>query len=66
MLAGAFTDVCIDALARTAFQKGFRVAVVEDATLPLRRGQAEALDFMRSFYDIETLALADFDTAPRG
>ena len=66
VLAGAFTDVCIDALARTAFQKGFRVAVVEDATLPLRRGQAEALDFMRSFYDIETLALADFDTAPRG
>src|SRR5437867_11582388 len=28
VLAGAFTDVCIDALARTAFQKGFRVAVV--------------------------------------
>jgi hypothetical protein len=59
VLAGSFTDVCIDALARTAYQKGYRVVVVEDATLPLRREQSESLDFMRTFYGIETVTVAD-------
>lgn len=66
VLAGAFTDVCIDALARTAFQKGYRVAVVSDATLPLRRAQAESLDFMRSFYDADVVASVElFQPQPR-
>jgi len=59
VLAGSFTDVCIDALARTAYQKGYHSVVVEDATLPLRRHQKEALDFMRAFYGIETVTVAD-------
>ncbi len=59
VIAGVFTDVCVDALARTAFQKGFRVSVVADATLPLERAQDDALAFMTRFYDATIVPAAD-------
>jgi nicotinamidase-related amidase len=49
-LSGVFTDVCVDALARSAYQLGFEVVVVGDTTLPLERDQAECLAFMERFY----------------
>jgi len=49
-VAGVFTEVCVDALARSAYQLGFEVVVVDDATLPLARAQAESLAFMQRFY----------------
>lgn len=50
VLAGAFTDLCVDSAARSAYQRGFRVTVVADATLPLERDQHEALGFMERYY----------------
>lgn len=51
VLTGVFSDLCVDALARTAYQKGFRVRLVVDATLPLERGPKEAAEFMARYYD---------------
>lgn len=58
VVAGVFADVCVDATARTAFQKGFDVSVVSDGTLGLERPLAEALTFMQRYYGA-TVASAD-------
>lgn len=50
LIAGAFADVCVDALARTAYQKGYEVTIVSDATLALTRPLEDALQFMEQFY----------------
>jgi len=50
VLAGVFADVCVDATARTAFQKGFEVSVVSDGTIGLERPTADALAFMKRCY----------------
>jgi ureidoacrylate peracid hydrolase len=55
VLTGVFTDVCVDALARTAYQLGFEIAVVGEGTLPLERGQDECLDTMERFYGVRVL-----------
>jgi len=47
---GVFADVCVDATARTAFQKGFEVSVVSDGTIGLERPTADALAFMKRCY----------------
>jgi nicotinamidase-related amidase len=52
-LVGAFADVCVDATARTAYQKGFAVRVLDDCTMGLERDTADALAFMRRFYGAE-------------
>jgi nicotinamidase-related amidase/isocitrate/isopropylmalate dehydrogenase len=54
VLAGVFTEVCVDALARTAYQSGFGVTLVEDGTLPLERDQESAAAFMARYYDAAT------------
>lgn len=59
VLTGVFTDVCVDALARTAYQLGFEVAVVGEGTLPLERGQDECLDAMERFYGARVLDAED-------
>jgi ureidoacrylate peracid hydrolase len=73
VLTGVFTDVCVDALARTAYQLGFEVAVVREGTLPLERDQAECLGALERFYgacilDAEAasrlLAAADSEVRP--
>jgi nicotinamidase-related amidase len=50
VLAGVFADVCVDATARTAFQKGFDISVVSDGTMGLERPTADALAFMKRYY----------------
>jgi nicotinamidase-related amidase/isocitrate/isopropylmalate dehydrogenase len=50
VLAGVFADVCVDATARTAFQKGLDVSIVSDGTLGLERSTADALSFMKRYY----------------
>ena len=55
IVAGVFSDVCVDALARSAYQLGFQVAVVGDATLALEREQSECLAFMERYYGAHVL-----------
>ncbi|KAH1545461.1 hypothetical protein KXX57_004610 [Aspergillus fumigatus] len=50
VLAGLYSDVCIDATARTAFQKGLWVTVVEDCTAALHANQVDHLRFMEKVY----------------
>ena len=62
-IAGVFTELCVDALARGAYQRGLRVTVVSDGTLPLERDQAEVTSFMARYYDA---TIADIDAVTRG
>ena len=55
VLIGVFSDVCVDAAARTAYQLGFEVAVVREGTLALERNQDECLDAMERFYGARVL-----------
>ncbi|GKZ27233.1 hypothetical protein AbraIFM66951_004577 [Aspergillus brasiliensis] len=59
VLVGLFSDVCIDSTARTAFQKGLRVTVVEDCTTALHSKQADHLQFMTKLYGARVLKLTE-------
>nr|XP_001389296.2 isochorismatase family hydrolase [Aspergillus niger CBS 513.88] len=59
VLAGLFSDVCIDSTARTAFQKGLRVTVVEDCTTALHSKQADHLQFMAKLYGARVSKLTE-------
>lgn len=50
LLAGLYADVCVDATARTAFQKGWFVTVVADCVVGLHRETGECVEFMRRVY----------------
>lgn len=60
VLAGLYSDVCVDATARTAFQKGLWVSVVEDCTLALHSNQNTHLEYMEKVYGARTLKVGDF------
>jgi nicotinamidase-related amidase/isocitrate/isopropylmalate dehydrogenase len=62
IVAGVFTDVCLDALSRSAYQLGFEVVVVRDGCLPLQRDQAECLLFMERFYGTRAVDSAEAAT----
>ncbi|MFF4338912.1 cysteine hydrolase family protein [Kitasatospora sp. NPDC001540] len=70
VLAGLFTDVCVDSTARTAFQRGFHLTVLRDCTTALHLADADILRFMARVYgaritDLEQLPFASpgFDAA---
>ncbi|MDT0447054.1 cysteine hydrolase family protein [Streptomyces johnsoniae] len=54
VLAGLFTDVCVDSTARTAFQKGFHLTVLTDCTVSLHLPDEEILRFMGLVYGART------------
>jgi nicotinamidase-related amidase len=53
IVTGVFADVCVDALARTAYQLGFELAVARDATLPLERPLEACLKTMERYYNAQ-------------
>jgi nicotinamidase-related amidase len=50
-VAGVFTDICVDSLARTGYQLGFKLVVARDATLPLERSLDASLKTMERYYN---------------
>jgi nicotinamidase-related amidase len=50
VLAGLYTDVCVDTTARTAFQKGYHVTLLTDCTASLHLPREEILRFMSLVY----------------
>jgi nicotinamidase-related amidase len=56
LLAGVYLDICVDALARTAFQKGFRISVLTDCVESLHYPKAEVLRYMTKYYGAQALA----------
>ncbi|MFI7146081.1 cysteine hydrolase family protein [Nonomuraea sp. NPDC050022] len=50
VLAGLYSDVCVDSTARTAFQKGYHVTVLSDCTTSLHLDPAAVLRFMEVLY----------------
>ncbi|NEB91495.1 isochorismatase family protein [Streptomyces bauhiniae] len=61
VVAGVFTDVCVDSTARTAFQKGFEVSVLTDCTTPLHLPEPVVLSFMERVYGARLTTRADPD-----
>lgn len=61
VLAGLFTDVCVDSTARTAFQRGFHLTVLRDCTTSLHLADADILRFMSRVYGAR---LTDLDRLP--
>ncbi|MFO0747265.1 MAG: isochorismatase family protein [Myxococcota bacterium] len=59
VLAGVFAEVCLDAAARTAFQKGLEVDVVSDGTAALERELGDVLGFMQRFYGARALTASE-------
>ncbi len=56
VLAGVYLDVCVDATARTAFQKGYHLSVLKDCTESLHYPKSAVLSYMAKYYgaDITT------------
>jgi len=65
IFAGLFCDVCIDATARTAFQKGYFVSVLSDGCASLHHAHTDTLAFMRRVYGARVLSCAEFTDALR-
>ncbi|WP_254898383.1 cysteine hydrolase family protein [Kitasatospora sp. NA04385] len=61
VLAGLFTDVCVDSTARTAFQRGFHLTVLRDCTTALHLADADVLRFMARVYGAR---VTDLDRKP--
>ncbi|MFD8781660.1 cysteine hydrolase family protein [Kitasatospora sp. NPDC059599] len=59
VLAGLFTDVCVDSTARTAFQRGFHLTVLRDCTTALHLTDADILRFMARVYGARITTLSD-------
>ncbi|MFD8595232.1 cysteine hydrolase family protein [Kitasatospora sp. NPDC059646] len=59
VLAGLFTDVCVDSTARTAFQRGFHLTVLRDCTTALHLPDRDVLRFMERLYGARVTDLGD-------
>lgn len=62
---GVYLDVCVDATARTAFQKGYYVSVLKDCTESLHHPKRRMLAFMEHFYGARIAASRAFPAADR-
>ena len=51
VVCGFYLDVCVDSLVRSAYQKGYETAVVEDATLSVFFEKKQMMDFMKTLYN---------------
>lgn len=54
VLAGVYTDVCVDSTARTAFQKGWHITLLTDATTSLFQRDEDTVRFMADLYGART------------
>ncbi|MFJ8043219.1 cysteine hydrolase family protein [Kitasatospora sp. NPDC096147] len=61
VLAGLFTDVCVDSTARTAFQRGFHLTVLRDCTAALHLSDDDILGFMARVYGARVTDLDQLD-----
>ncbi|UED85274.1 cysteine hydrolase family protein [Streptomyces profundus] len=59
VLAGLFADVCVDSTARTAFQKGFAITVLNDCTTSLHLPNDAVWRFMTLVYGARVMPHTD-------
>ena len=59
VLVGLYGDVCVDATARTAFQKGFYTTVVEDCVATIYTERGSCLAFMERVYGARLVTCGD-------
>jgi nicotinamidase-related amidase len=58
--AGVYLDVCVDAAARTAFQKGYYVSVLGDCTESLHYPKSDVLRYMKKYYGAKIITSRSF------
>jgi len=66
VLAGVYSDVCVDSTARTAFQKGYFVTVLADCTTGLHLHDADIMYFMSRLYGAQIVSHDHFIAAYAG
>lgn len=59
-LAGVYLDICVDATARTAFQKGYYLSVLKDCTESLHYPKSAVLKYMARYYGADITTSRDF------
>jgi nicotinamidase-related amidase len=59
VLAGLYTDVCVDSTARTGFQKGWHVTLLTDCTAGLHLPADQSQQFMSRLYGARLLSHDD-------
>ena len=60
VLAGLYGDVCVDSLARTAFQKGLYLTIISDCVGMLHFPGSSWLKFARMVYGARVITKAEF------
>ncbi|MBI3552403.1 MAG: cysteine hydrolase [Elusimicrobia bacterium] len=60
ILAGVYLDICVDATARTAFQKGFYLSILKDCTESLHYPKTAVLRYMAKYYGADIVTSRDF------
>lgn len=60
VLAGLYGDVCVDSIARTAFQKGLYLTIISDCVGMLHIPGSSWLKFARMVYGARVVTKADF------
>lgn len=59
MLVGFFSDVCIDATARTADSLGIKTNVIGECSLPILYQYEDSLRFMQTYYGTRVWAIEE-------
>ena len=60
VISGLFGDICVDSTARTAFQKGFYLTIIEDCVCTLHLPLCDWLDFAKQVYGARIVTSAEF------
>ena len=60
LLAGLYGDVCVDSIARTAFQKGLYLTIISDCVGMLHLPGSSWLKFARTVYGARVVTTTDF------
>lgn len=60
IMAGVYSDVCLDSTARTAFQKGYFITVLSDCTTGLHLRDADVMRFMKRLYGAQVVSHDEF------
>ncbi|KAL2822442.1 hypothetical protein BJX63DRAFT_427010 [Aspergillus granulosus] len=57
---GLYADVCVDAAAKAAFQRGILISVIQDCTTSIYMKEEDSLDYMRKVYGARLIGSEDF------
>ncbi|MFH1457062.1 MAG: isochorismatase family cysteine hydrolase [Patescibacteria group bacterium] len=60
IFCGFFLDICVDSTMRSAYQKGFYITLLKDATVPLYYEKKIVENFMKKFYNAKIKTVKNY------